>query len=541
MSTLSEAIVGFLAQSGVRAAYTVPGESFLGLLDAFEAHEDVTLTSTRHEGGASFLAAGTAALTGVPAVVLGSRGPGATNLSIGVHCAMQDAVPMIVMIGQVGTGFLGREAFQEVDLEAMFRPLAKWSATATTKDDVFPLVEQAWMQATTGRPGPAVLVIPTDLLDFVELDGQPEITAQPAAGTPDAELIARCAADIRDAQRPVFVLGRGCRPNDPAIIEAAEKFSAGVYVSFRCQDRFPVDHPNFLGHLGMGLQAEIRDGLRDADLVVSFGVRWDEVTTQDFTLPQASVPQFNIGAFPATSEHPWIGPNVNSVLAELLRHAPEETSGRDWSVGHTLLRKWITVDEDITSSAGMVHPARVIAILDEILPEDSVITNDAGNFAAFLHRYWTFGPGVTQLGTCSGAMGYAIPAAIAAAQHEPSRAAVAVVGDGGALMTGNELEVAARHGWKPIVVVFQNNIYGTIAMHQLREVGRTTAIDIGSVDFVAWAEGLGATGYKVNGENELREALKQALGNDGPSVVAVRTDPRVITPTLTLEQPLNNL
>jgi acetolactate synthase-1/2/3 large subunit len=540
MNTLSETVVDFLAQSGVTAAYTVPGESFLGLLDAFDAHEGVDLVSTRHEGGAAFMAAAAAAITQVPAVVLGSRGPGATNLSIGVHTAMQDATPMIVLLGQVSTGFLGREAFQEVDLEAMFRPLAKWSATAFSKEDVLPLVEQAWVQATSGRPGPAVLVIPTDLLDFVNFEGQYPAAAEPSTLEPNAGLISQCATELAEAKRPVLVIGRGTRPNDPAVIEVAQKFGAGVYVAFRCQDRFPVDHPNFLGHLGLGLQPEIRDALRDSDLVLTLGTRWDEVTSQDFTLPQADTRQFHIGAFAATTEHPWIGPDVDAVLAALLRQAPAQLSTRDWSAAHAVVSGWMTIDENIASSEGMVHPARVVSIMREMLPEDCIITNDAGNFASFLHRYWNFGPGVAQLGTCSGAMGYAIPAAIAAAQHEPARTAVAVVGDGGALMTGNELEVAARNGWNPIVVVFQNNIYGTIAMHQLKEVGRTTAIDIGAVKFASWAEGLGATGYSVDDENDLREALKHALASEGPSVVAVRTDPRVITPTLTIAEPLNN-
>ncbi|GAB3267081.1 acetolactate synthase large subunit family protein [Arthrobacter pigmenti] len=548
MTTNSQAIVEYLAEAGVRYAYTVPGESFLGLLDAFDASPDVDLTSTRHEGGASFMAAGSAEVSGQPAVVLGSRGPGAANLSIGVHAAMQDSTPMIVLLGQVPTHFLGREAFQEVDLEAMFTPLAKWCATASVQREVLPLIREAHHKSVSGRPGPVVVVLPTDLLDEGTLLDDGGLTFQPEEPlpgeaaedlvAPESDLLFQCGSALAQATSPIFVLGRGCPPNNAAVIEAAERFGAGVYVAFRCQDRFPVAHPNFLGHLGLGVPAEICDPLRHADLVVTFGLRWDEVTSQEFSLPSRETHQFAIGTFPASGEHPWIESDVERATVGLLIDAPETPRQREWSGPHDHLMKWMTVDQGIESPTDSVHPARVVAILRELLPDDSVVTNDAGNFAAFLHRYWTFGPGVGQLGSLSGAMGYAIPAAIASAQHQPQRQAVAVVGDGGTLMTGNELEVAARRGWNPIVVVFQNHIYGTIAMHQLKATGRSAAIEIGDVDFEAWGTGLGARAYTVHREDDFRAALKDALIHSGPSVVTVRTDPKVISPTMTLDEPL---
>lgn len=549
MTTISQAIVEYLAEAGVRYAYTVPGESFLGLLDAFDASADVDLTSTRHEGGASFMAAGSAVVSGQPAVVLGSRGPGAANLSIGVHAAMQDSTPMIVLLGQVPTHFLGREAFQEVDLEAMFTPLAKWCATASVQREVLPLIREAHHKSVSGRPGPVVVVLPTDLLDegtLLDDDGGIDFQrAEPLAGeaaedlvAPASDVLSQCRSALGRATRPIFVLGRECPPKSAAVIEAAERFGAGVYVAFRCQDRFPVAHSNFLGHLGLGVPAEISDPLRQADLVVTFGLRWDEVTSQEFSLPFGETRQFNIGSYPASGEHPWIESDVEPALARLLNEAPDTPHQRDWSGPHDRLMEWVTADQGIESEADSVHPARVVSILRELLPDDAVVTNDAGNFAAFLHRYWTFGPGVSQLGSLSGAMGYAIPTAIASAQHQPERQAVALVGDGGTLMTGNELEVAARRGWNPIVVVFQNYIYGTIAMHQLKATGRSAAIGIGDVDFEAWGTGLGAKARTVHREDDFRAALKDALLHPGPSVVTVRTDPKVISPNMILDEPL---
>lgn len=534
MPTVATAVVDALRRAGLRYAYTVPGESFLGLLDALEQHPDITLVSTRHESGAAFMADATGRVTGVPALALASRGPGASNLAIGVHTAMQDATPMVVLLGQVGTDVRGREAFQEVDLAAMFTPLAKWAAEATTAEEVLPLLDTALHEATTGRPGPAVLVLPSDLVDADVVPAEvrpadPEVVAS-------ASELADLARRLDHAERPVVVVGRGMTAANPVLPEVAERFGVGVYVAFRSQDRFPVEHPHFLGHLGLAVPDTVLHDARRADLVLAVGMRWDEVTSQAYTLPVPGPAQVSLGRFDPGEGADWLPGDADVLLRELLAHAPDRPPPRDWTSGHTAATDFARPpqDGDQEQPAMPLHPARVVEALHRVVPPDAVVTSDAGNFAAFLHRYWRFGPGVAQLAPANGAMGFAVPAAVACALIDRDRPALAVVGDGGALMTGQELEVATRLGLDLVVVVFQNTLYGTIAMHQARDVGRTAAVSIADVDFAAWGRGLGAHACTVSTAAELAQALATAFAQRGPALVAVRTDPDVISPAARL-------
>ena len=514
MTTVAVATADALAGAGVRHAYTVPGESFLGLLDALEQHRDIELVSTRHESGAAFMADATGRLTGTPALALASRGPGASNLAIGVHTAMQDATPMVVLLGQVATDLRGREAFQEVDLAAMFTPLAKWAAEAGTAEEVLPLLDQALHEAVSGRPGPAVLVLPTDLVD-AEVAAPPAGVPEPDARWPEPE-IADVAKRLADAERPVLVAGRGVGSANADLVEVAERFGAGVYVAFRCQDRFPVDHPHFLGHLGLAVPDAVLRAAYAADLVLTVGTRWDEVSSQRYTLPGAGAAQVSLGRFDPGAGADWVAGEADALLRALLAYAPDQPPSRDWTSGHAATQAFSrppvdVADEGLTHPTARLHPATVVSALHRAVPSDAVVTNDAGNFAAFLHRYWRFGPGVAQLAPANGAMGFAVPAAVAAACVDRSRPAVAVVGDGGALMTGQELETATRLGLDVVVVVFQNAMYGTIAMHQARELGRTAAVSIADVDFTEWARGLGAHACTVSTSAELDDALVEAF------------------------------
>jgi acetolactate synthase-1/2/3 large subunit len=522
--TVAAAVADLLAEAGARRCYTVPGESFLSLIDEVDRHPELQLVSVRHESGAAFMADADARLTGIPAVAMASRGPGSSNLAIGVHTAHQDSTPMVVLLGQVDSQLRGREAFQEVDLTAFYGPITKWAVTAERAEDVPGLVAEGWRIATSGRPGPVAIAIPSDFVD-VELSGA--VVPQPPAVEPAPVDVEELAERLLSAQRPVAIAGEGARPARDLLVAVAEHFGVGVCTSFRRQDAFPVDHPNFLGHLALATPEATVDAVAGADLLLVVGTRLDEVTTQRYCLPAPSTEVVPIGRYGTGG----IDADPAGLLAALARQ-DGRTDAVDWAPVHAAVDAWST--PPAVETGGGVHPAAVISALHRQLPPDGIVTNDAGNFAAFLHRYWRFPATTTQLAPVNGAMGYAVPAAVAAATAAPERTAVAVVGDGGVLMTGQEIETAVRLGAPVVVLVLQNGMYGTIAMHQARDLGRTSGVDIGAVDLACWAEGLGAAAYGVTEAGRLDEALHRAITGRRPAVVAVRTDPDVISPTATL-------
>jgi acetolactate synthase-1/2/3 large subunit len=527
MTTVAAAVANLLAEAGARRCYTVPGESFLALIDQIAHHPDMQLVSVRHESGAAFMADADARLTGVPAVAMASRGPGSSNLAIGVHTAHQDSTPMIVLLGQVDSELRGREAFQEVDLTAFYGPITKWAVTAERAQDVPGLVAKGWEIATTGRPGPVAIALPSDVVD-VELGDVPVAApAAPSPVPPDPAAVEDLAERLLRARRPVAIAGEGARGARAELVRAAERFGIGVCTSFRRQDAFPVEHPQFLGHLGLAVPPQTSDAMSGADLLLVIGTRLDEISTQRYRLPGPGCEVVHIGRYGGGG----VDADPADVLAALVDR-PGAPRPVDWSAAHAAVDAWSTPAP--TAGGAGVHPAEVITALHRALPADAVVTNDAGNFAAFLHRYWRFPPTTSQLAPVNGAMGYAVPAAVAAALAAPDRTAVAVVGDGGVLMTGQEIETAVRLGAPAVVVVLQNGMYGTIAMHQARDLGRTSGVDISGVDLVRWAEGLGAAAYGVTDAAGLDDALRKAVAGRRPAVVAVRTDPDVINPATTL-------
>jgi acetolactate synthase-1/2/3 large subunit len=540
--TAAHAAVRVLAAAGIRRCYTVPGESFLELADAIDRHPAMSLVSTRHENGAGFMAEADAKLTGVPAVAAATRGPGAANLAVGVHTAMQDSTPMIVFLGQAETERLDREAFQEVDLTAFYAPITKWSTTVHRADRLAEITAKAIRIATTGRPGPVAIAVPGDLFGQRVGDQEPPApfrVPRPPLSEGDRDRVADLLAR---AVRPVVIAGGGARAAREDLVAVAERFGAGVYAAWRRQDVFPNDHPLYLGHLGLGCPPQTLGALRDADAVLVVGCRLSETTTQGFTLPRGGartkVAQIDIdpGQVGATTDL-WLGAVADA--AEALRSlaaSPVQAPYRDWTGAR---RAWV---EAATAPPGTadhpgpgLHPWAVVEGMREALPEDALITNDAGNFASFLHRGWWFRHPRTQLAPTSGAMGYAVPAAVAAKIAAPERTVVAVAGDGGTMMTGQELETAVRVGAPITVVVFQNGLYGTIAMHQAREMGRIAGTRIsGPLDLAGFARSLGARGATAHTRAELEKALVEAVDADLPTLVDVRTDPDVISPTATL-------
>jgi acetolactate synthase I/II/III large subunit len=510
----------------------VPGESFLELVDALQAEPAMTLVTTRGEAGASFMAEAEGKLRDAPALVLCSRGPGATNLAIGVHTAYQDETPMVVMLGQRPASMLTRDSadsVDEVDLAELFRPFSKWVAEATAAAEVPTLLVEAIQQAQTGRRGPAVLSVPADFwvapFDTTVADLNP--AKQNGALHRSADEV---GALLNDSRYPVIIAGARARPARDALVLAAEEIGFSVYNAFRRQDAFPENHSRYAGHLGVGIPARQLDALDRADLVIALGARLDEVTTQGYRYPLPSQTLVMVGTGLPDTRRRGLTFRVESEIEPFMRELRQVATPRTRrsSAANAAVHTFMTPPD--TSESVLVHPADVVRTVRKLAPEDTVVTNDAGNFAGFVHRYWCFTAPRTQLGPANGAMGYAVPAAVAAKLIEPERTVVAMVGDGGALMTGQEIETAVRYRAPIIVVVFQNGLYGTVAMHQARTHGRLSGVTLDAVDFAGWARGLGAAGYTVEDPTELEPTIYRALRHQRPTVIDVRTDPDVITP-----------
>jgi acetolactate synthase-1/2/3 large subunit len=527
-----------MARAGVRRLYTVPGESFLEILDAAEEHPDLSLVSTRHESGASFMAEAEGKLTGRPAVAMATRGVGASNLAIGVHTARQDSTPMLVLLGQVETDFLGREAFQEVDLSAFYAPITKWAATVHRPDRLAEFVARGLRVATSGRPGPVMLALPADVLGEAVRDDRAEVHVTPRSALAPED-VRTVAGRLAAARRPVVIAGGGAKGARESLISFSQAWGAGVYAAFRRQDVFPNEHPNYLGHLTLGTPQETLKCLEEADLVLVVGCRLSEVTTQSYSLPcgdqaviQIDIDPNEVGAT-VPAEIGMVS-EADTALAALAEQAPSSPPARDWAEGHRAYLDSSTIPPDRAREG--IDPARVVGAMRDALPEDALLTNDAGNFSVFIHRYWRYNHPSTQLASTNGAMGYGVPAAVAAKLAAPDRTVVACCGDGGFLMTGQEIETAIRYGTAITVVVFRNRLHGTIAMHQKQALGRTAGVEIGEVDLAGYARSLGAEGHTVRDPEGLAPAMEAALASDTVTLLDVVTDPDVITPSTTLSE-----
>jgi acetolactate synthase I/II/III large subunit len=528
-----------MARAGARRLYTVPGESFLEILDAAEEHPALSLISTRHESGAAFMAEADGKLTGRPAVAMATRGVGASNLAIGVHTAKQDSTPLLVLLGQVETDFLGREAFQEVDLKAFYAPITKWAAMVHRADRLAEFVARALRIATSGRPGPVMLALPADVLGEQVADDPGINVPPPPRPAPTPEDLRSVAERLAAARRPVVIAGGGAQGAREALISFAEVWNLGVYAAFRRQDVFPNEHPNYLGHLTLGTTPETLEKLETADLVLVVGCRLSEVTTQSYSLPRVdqTVIQIDIDPNEVGATVPVevaVVSDTGTALISLSGLAPTPPPARDWADGHRAYLDSSTIPPDRATEG--IDPARVVGAMREALPEDALLTNDAGNFSIFIHRYWRYDHPSTQLASTNGAMGYGVPAAVAAKLAAPERTVVACCGDGGFLMTGQEVETAVRYGAPITVVVFRNRMHGTIAMHQKRSLGRMAGVEIGEVDLAAYARSLGAEGLTVTDPDELAPALEAAVASDTVTLLDVVTDPEIITPSTTLSE-----
>ncbi len=536
-------LVDQLAIQGCDAAFCVPGESFLAVLDGLHAHPGLRTIICRQEGGAAMMAEAYGKMTGRPGVCFVTRGPGATNAAAGVHIAYQDSTPMILFIGQVGRDMVDREAFQEVDYRQMFGPLAKWAAQIDQTERIPEYVSHAYHLATSGRPGPVVLALPEDMLSSSAevADSRPAARVEAKLAAEDLEAF---AALLRGAERPFAIVGGGgwSQAAREAFEAFAERFSLPVGASFRCQDYFDNRHPCYVGDVGIGINPPLAGRLRESDLLLVLGARLGEMTSSGYSLVEIPNPtQKLVHVYPGPDElgrvyRPDLAINAAPASFAAKLASLEGAGSPPWASWTAGARADYEANIVPQETPGEVKLEAVIAHLRETLG-DAIVTNGAGNYTAWVHRYHLYGPYRSQLAPTSGSMGYGLPAAIAGKLAAPERPVVAFAGDGCFLMTGQELATAVQYDLPIVIIVANNGMYGTIRMHQERHYpGRVSGTGLKNPDFSALARAYGAAGETVTRTQDFPAALKRALAAKGPALIELRTDPDAITPRTTLKQ-----
>jgi acetolactate synthase-1/2/3 large subunit len=540
--TVGRMVADALRKAGVRWAFTVPGESFLGLLEGLVA-AGINVVATRHEGAAAFMAEAHAQLTGRPAVALGTRAVGAANLAIGVHTAYADSSPMFVLVGQVERRSRGREGFQEVDLVGSIGQLAKWSAEPGDVDAAVAAVGEGITEALTGRPGPVLLSFVEDLLDeLVPVESMP-VAARTTLPRPSDDEVRDVLQLLARAERPVILAGAGVlrarTSND--LVRLAELLRVPVIASWRRGDVISNDHPLYLGMAGYGAPPFVRERLERADAMLVIGSRLGEITSSGWTIPGPDTRWAHVDLAPQRPSEELRRPDLE-ITADarfFLRAAVARLESRGvLDVERTDARVATNADDRAAWEAATVvdehpwdgpgiHPGRVVTTLRRLMPDDAILTTDAGSFGTWAARGFRFRRPGTFLGATSGAMGYGLPAAIAAGLVHRDRVVVALVGDGGLGMTLAELETAVRSGLRTIVVVFDNQRYGMIRSYQDRRPGgEGIGTDLGPIDFAAAARALGARGIHVEDDAAFEPALRQALVADRPTLIHLDMDRR---------------
>jgi acetolactate synthase-1/2/3 large subunit len=539
--TVALLIAKTLRSFGVRMAFTVPGESFLGLMESL-SDEGIRVVTTRHEGAAGFMAEAYGQLTGRPAVAIGTRAVGAANLAIAVHTARQNSTPMVTVIGQVVRKFRGREAFQEVDQVASFGRLAKWAVELSDRNAVPAALEELSRHLRTGRPGPVYLSVPEDLLDDTFAQAVEPPPFRPRSPDLDTAAVRRVLHQVAAAKRPVILAGAGVlRARATAdLVQLAEMLEVPVIASWRRPDVFPNEHPLYLGMAGYAAPSTVRERLRSADFLLVLGCRLSEITSFEYAVPARGQAWAHVDLEPRSNVPGVPGPRL-SVTADtrsFLRSAVErlragvleaaviqarEVANREDRAAY---EQASIVDADPWDGPG-VHPGRIVSTLASVIGADTVVTTDAGNFGHWAARGLRFSRPGTFLGPTSGAMGYALPAAIAAGLTRPNRHTIALAGDGGFAMTMAEIETAVRERARVIALVFDNERYGTIRAHQeKRGTGKGLGTDLGPVDFAAIARAMGARGISVDDDAAFEPALREALAHPGPTVIHLALDRR---------------
>lgn len=529
--TGGQILVDTLVTQGCDRIFCVPGESYLAVLDALHDTPEIDLVVCRQEGGVSFMAAADGAMTGRPGIAFVTRGPGATNGSIGVHVAMQDSVPMIYFIGDVGRGDKDREAFQEIDFTAMFGPMCKWAAKIDRAERIPEYIARAYAVAMNGRPGPVVLALPEDMLrDTVEAMDRPKIVRP--AQHPDPEAMAVMMELLKEAVSPVAIVGGAdwCAGASHYFRAFAEDIGLPVACGFRRQDAIPNESPVWAGNLGYGPNPKLLERVRSADLLLVVGARLGEATTDGYTLITPDHPdQTLVHVHPDPEELGSVYRTDLAICADM-REFAEEASLWDHDIidfdcgkdAHAEWEAWNTVEPNDGLTLDL---AQCVKAARNALPADSIVCNGAGNFSGWWHRYWRYGGPVCQLAPTAGAMGYGVPAAVAAALRHPDRQVIAVAGDGDFLMNGQELATAVQHGCDMLVIVIDNGSYGTIRMHQEREYPeRLSGTELRNPDFAALARAYGAWSETVEETDAFAPALERAISARGVRLLHLKID-----------------
>ncbi len=538
-------VVSALRAHRVEMAFSVAGESYLEVLDALFDAPEIQLVTCRQEGGAAFMAEAYGKLTGKPGVLLVTRGPGACNASIGIHTAFQDSTPMVVLVGQVARHQIDREAFQEVDFRRMFAPLAKWVAQIDLAERVPELINQAFQVATSGRPGPVVLALPEDMLRdrcTAEISGP----YRPVSAHPGAADLTELRRLLGASERPVMLVGGGgwsdqaCRD----IARFAEASDLPVCCSFRRQDILDNRSHCYAGDLGTGAAPSLVARIKQADLVLAVGARIGEITSQSYSLLGIPDPgKTLIHIHPSAEELGRVFRPTLAIQSGMAQFAAAAASlapfpAVRWAPWRAAMRAEYEaglLPSPTVGSGGALDLGRIMVWLRQRLPDDAIVTSDAGNFSGWPNRFLQYRRPGRQLGPTSGAMGYGVPAAVAAKLVHPERLVVGFCGDGGFLMTGQELATSLGHGVGPIILLFNNAMYGTIRMHQERRFpGRVVGTALKNPDFTALARAYGAYAATVERTQDFAPAFEEAAAGSRAAVIELRMDPETITTRTTL-------
>jgi acetolactate synthase-1/2/3 large subunit len=542
-ATAARRIVETLEANGIERIFCVPGESYLALLDALYDSR-IAVTLCRQEGGATIAAEAWGKLTGRPGIAMVTRGPGATNGSSGIHIGRQDSTPMILFIGQVARRMRGREAFQEMDFRRMFGDMAKWIEEIDRPDRAAEFVSRAFYEATSGRPGPVVLSLPEDVLRESAPNENPGGWSQ-VETWPGLTQMAELQKMLWRAERP-FVIAGGSRWSEAAVAglrRFAERFDLPVGCSLRRQDLFDNEHPNYAGDVGIGINPSLARRVRETDLLLLIGGRMSEMPSSGYTLIDIPEPrQQLVHVHPGAEElgrlyRPTLAINASPTAFAAALEGMQPPNAISWGArtreANAEYRTWSTP----TPNVGAVQLSRIVATVRERMPEDGIVTNGAGNYSVWVHRFFRYRRFGTELAPTAGSMGYGLPAALAAKLRHPGRMVVCFAGDGDFQMTMQEFATAAQEKANIIVVVVNNGIHGTIRMHQERDYPtRPIATSLVNPDFAAFARACGGHGETVARTEDFLAAFDRCIASGKPALIDLAFDPEAITPTRTMSE-----
>lgn len=540
----ADLLVDALIQQGIQRVFCVPGESYLSVLDAFTDQNNIQVVTTRHEGGAGFMALAEAKMGPRPGVCFVSRGPGAMNAAIAIHAAQQDALPLIMFVGQVARSELGRNAFQEVDYVSMWKDAAKWVWEVNEASQLDSVLDRAFQLAQSPTPGPVIISLPEDMLEDSVPKRTNETLIKPHLPGCDSDQLQAAHALLTQAKRPLIIAGQSLNhPEGRAALQAlATQHQIPVAVSFRQQDLFPNDHPNYAGHLIFNTPKRLVEILSRADLILALGTRLGDVTTQGYTLPQADQPLIHVYADPnqlgrnfATKLGVVADPTAFCAqLANLSNHCPEERL--EWLQNTNAQVRALYAWQPQQAEDGVIF-GNVVAAVNKMANDDAIISLDSGNFGSWVQRILHFNGKRRLLATISGAMGSAIPAAIASSLRNPQRQNIVFAGDGGFMMTGNELATAQLYGAKIKVIVSDNKSLATIRLHQeLQFPNRISATQLQNPDFVTFAQAHQMEGYRIKDEADIVPVLSEALSSPESAIIAVNSSMEYISAFATLRE-----